>query len=125
MVPAVRGKKHARFRAGIKKPAARWIFTDYSRNPKLWQPSHDAVPALSGVTRAIEIRMGIALNRKRNVGNVRVEGRGFDEQDAGLGGQPRRRDILPVAAVVARQMDGASARSGPDFGSAQGRGSNG
>src|SRR4029077_7680554 len=125
VVAAVPGNVDTSFGAGIKKAAARGIFANGARNAKVREAGDDAVPGLSGVACAIEIGMSGALGGNGGISDGRIEGGGFDEKDVALFGKSSGRNVLPVGTVVAGEINGASARTGPNFGSIQRRGRNG
>ena len=107
-----------RFRTGIKQSTLVWILTNHARERRVGNSVRDLLPGLSVIAGAIEIGPIVVplVHRPRNVGGAGIVRRGFERVDL----DPlrhharRRRDIRPVLAAIARQMDQSIITAGPD-----------
>ena len=76
----------------------------------------DVLPGLAAIVRAIDVRLvvGEAMAIDRGVGGLRIEMAGFDLRNLAPRRHRRRRDVVPVLAVVAGDVDQAIVGAHPD-----------
>src|SRR5205085_12237163 len=98
-----------------EKAAAHGVFAD-DVDGVVGQAAHDLRPRPAAVVRAVDVRAQVveAEAVDGGVGRLRVEVAGVDDGDLAPGSQRGRRDVSPRAPAVARDVDEAVVRAGPD-----------
>ena len=117
-VSAVVGREeHASLRADIEQPLGHGIGADDAGDLVLRQIAVDRLPALAAIAALEQVGLvvGKLVARRGNVDRLRVVRRQLDTADIGELGHALGRDVRPLLAVVARDMDQAVVGRGPDL----------
>jgi hypothetical protein len=116
MVAVVPRDVDAALGSGEEQAFARGIFADGVDGFVVGQAGDDLLPGLAAVVGAVDIRMQVveAEAVDGSVGGCLIEMRGVQLGDFAPRSELGRRDVLPVLAAIARDLDQAIVGSGPD-----------
>ena len=113
---AVKGNEHPGFGSGYQEALAIGIFAHHAREGVVRNPAIDGRPGLAGIVGDEQVRPEIVplIHGRGDVGGFGVVRRGFDGIDLDPFGHRFGRDIGPAEAAIARDVNQAVVRAGPD-----------
>src|SRR6476620_7732544 len=123
----VAGEENAKFGAGKEQTSPDWIFTDDADISAFRNAGIDAGPTLAEIVGAIDVRAEVieAMAIDRGVSCTGVKVRSINDADLAPVRKTLWRDVAPVLAAVAGELDQSAVRARPDLPGADGRWRNG